>query len=172
MEGTEIETRVRRPEHEPLQFSLATVLLVVTISAVCLSVVFYGPEWLRGVLVVTLVTAVPVILTVLLVYARGYMRTFSIGALFPAGSIFFGISLFVVIEFVDRARFDPVFAKAPPTGVAILIMIYCATLIAFGLLAVVTRWRLEAPPRESQLQTQPYWDDLPAEESQPGEVCE
>jgi len=173
MEVSEIKTRVRRPEPEPIQFSLTTLLLVVTVSAICLSIVFYDTGWLRSLLILTLVTAVPVILIVALVYARGYMRTFSIGALVPAGRIFLGISLFTVIEFADRGYSELDFGRAPPTAIAILIMFYCAALMAFGLLAVVTRWRLEAPQRESLVQALlPDWDDSPAGESQSGEVSE
>ena len=176
MEVTEIETRVRRPEHEPLQYSLATVLLIITFAAACFSAVLAGSGTVRLVVVLVLMVTIPMVLTVLLVYGRGYLRTFCIGALFPSGVFFLGGGS-QLVNFL-RFRKDMDLLLAGNSGdvrqewLAIAILIYGAVILVFGLVAVLIRWRLEAPRRESQLQTQPYWDDLPVEESQPGDVCE
>jgi hypothetical protein len=173
MEGTEIETRVRPSKPEPVQFSLASILLVITLTAAVFSSVLAGSDTVRVAAVSVLTVAVPMVLTVLLVYGRGYLRTFCIGALFPATLIvplaFQGLDFFLY----DSNRIGRL-GRAGDQGelLAIAILIYGVVILWFGSVAVAIRWRLEAPPRESQLQTQPDWDDLPAEESQPRDVCE
>jgi len=71
----------------PIQYSLATMLIVMTLLAVVCSGLFAGPQWLTAATAGLLTLIVPLVLTVTLIYGKGYLRTFCIGAIFPAGTI-------------------------------------------------------------------------------------
>ena len=177
MEVSEIQTRLRRPKPEPVQFSLASILLVITLTAAVFSSVLAGSDTARVAVVFVLTVAVPMILTVLLVYGRGYLRTFCIGALFPAAAT---ATLIVPLAFQCVDFFLYNYNRIGRVGrpgdegewLAIAILIYGVVILLFGSVAVAIRWRLEAPQRRQQKQALPDWDDLPDEESQQMDVSD
>ena len=67
----------------PFQFSLRTLIIVMTALAVVCSGLFAGPLWATVLTALLLTMLTPVAFTVAVIYGRGYLRTFSIGALFP-----------------------------------------------------------------------------------------
>ncbi len=92
----------REPPARPFQFTLRTMFLVTTVVAVVLAGLSAPEdwEWLRYVTVFYVAVAVPIVPVVALIYGRGYVRTFAIGALFPAGAILWvllWLALFVVL---------------------------------------------------------------------------
>jgi len=71
------------PTGQPLQFSLRTLLIVMTVAAIFLSGLFGGTDWIAMATAYVLFTAWPMVLAIVLVYGRGRARTFCIGALIP-----------------------------------------------------------------------------------------
>ncbi len=147
METSQRGNRGDAGELNPFQFSLAGILIICTILAVCLSAVTSGPPWVVSLTMFLLSLAVPMSLTVTLVYGRGYLRTFCIGALFPCGVMLMGTLSFSSILFMWSD-----FGGRPSrrdTGMEFLIgiLICGVVIVAFGLLAMLIRWRLEAPLR-------------------------
>jgi hypothetical protein len=139
-------------EHEstvqrPFQYSLRSMLILTTGVAVALSLLVAGPVWLAMLSAAFLALAIPMALTIFLVYGRGALRTFSIGALFPAGVMLF--------TFVPRFSYGlglGVFSRgdAEERLAAIIFTIGgCLVSTAFGLLAVGLRKIVEArfPPQ-------------------------
>ena len=75
------------PEAPPrfLQFSLGTMFVVTTAVAIVCSLLFSMPTVAGFPLLLVFSVALPAALTTVIIYGRGYQRTFCIGALFPAG---------------------------------------------------------------------------------------
>jgi hypothetical protein len=83
---------VPRPEiapRRPFQFTLRTMFLVTTVVAVVLGGLSVPEqwEWVRVLTMFYVAVAVPIVAVTALVYGRGYVRTFALGALFPAAAI-------------------------------------------------------------------------------------
>ncbi len=77
-----------------LQFSLRTILVVMTLSALLCGLLFASPGFVGMLTLFFLYTAAPVALTITIVYGRGYLRTFAIGAMFPGGlAVFFSYAV-------------------------------------------------------------------------------
>jgi len=73
------------PPGPSFQFSLKTLLVVTTSVAVGLSSLVAAPAVINLIAATCFLMLLPVVLTVVLVYGRGYQRTFCIGAMFPSG---------------------------------------------------------------------------------------
>ena len=70
-----------------LQFGLSTMLLITTVTAILCSLVFSVPFYIALPLMLFMTVAVPpAVWTMVIIYGRGYQRTFGIGAMFPAGA--------------------------------------------------------------------------------------
>ena len=85
---------MRRPKEQRLktrpwrvQFGLRAMFVVTTALAVFCSVMYRLPERLAVTASLCLLISVPVALTVVLIHGRGYARTFSVGAMFPAATV-------------------------------------------------------------------------------------
>ena len=83
----------RGGRRRPFQYSLRSMFVVTTAAAIGLSLLVAGPYWLIMLVLVIVALAIPMLLTIALIYGRGAIRTFSIGALFPAGSSVSGCTL-------------------------------------------------------------------------------
>jgi hypothetical protein len=74
-----------------IQFSLrALLLLPVLIGAVC-AVLFATPPAVAVLQLMVASLVLPAALTTVVIYGKGYKRTFCIGALFPSGALFLGV---------------------------------------------------------------------------------
>jgi hypothetical protein len=82
-----------------IQFSLAAMLLAVTVFAVPLAVVAREPAWQTGLALVFLVMAIPAVLVAAALYTRGLWRLFCIGAMIPAFMILFSFSIWMYAVF-------------------------------------------------------------------------
>ena len=146
------DSPVHPPDYRPrFQFSLRTLLILMTGLAILLSGLFGGPGWLALCTVCVLLIAVPMVLTSVLIYSRGYRRTFCIGALFPAGSTMTVLSP-LSFPYMMMGAFDGVGAD-PATRLVILasLTVYSMLVIVFGLAAVWIRRMVEpARARESR----------------------
>ncbi len=140
-----------QPEHPApgpggMQFSLRTLFIVTTGLAVTTSGVFAGPTWVSVVTAMVFTAAATIALTVVLIYGRGYQRTFCIGALFPSGLVTYqATGSLLALMWYGMGTGSGVTAL----GVAIFLMVYCLVVIAAGLLALGVRWMVESSRRES-----------------------
>ena len=153
------QTDPERPDSRPrrFQYSLRTLFVLTTGLAMLCSILFSLPTWLAELAVVFLVISTAAALTVTLIYGRGYVRTFCIGALFPAGvcllSSTYGLEMIydVLIAFLrsDDERLV----------IQIFVTLYYTLVLGDGVLAVCVRRLAEAPddrePPESRRDEEP-----------------
>ncbi len=152
------------PSPGRLQFSLRTMLIIMTGFAATLSGVFAGPDWMRMITAVFFTTAVTIVLVVVLVYGRGYQRTFCIGALFPSGLVTYQIggSAFM------RATYGMGPDEMTELLAAIFLLAYCLVVLCGGLLAMGVRWMVESSHRDSPAAECPVPVGSPFAESDDG----
>ena len=139
------------------QFTLRTMLIMMTVFSVLLSGLFACPPWVGALIVGVLVVLVPMALTIGVIYGRGNLHTFCIGALYPAG---------VTLIFFHRTFYTPFLAGisgrsgSEQAGIffSIAMAVYSAMVVVFGLLAMGVRRWVETPAALSPLQ--PHDGDL------------
>jgi hypothetical protein len=122
------------------------MFVVTTALAVVLSGLFAGPAWLAYVTAILLAVAAPMVLTVVLIYGRGYARTFCVGALFPLGVLLSALgSGFLTYPFYGRGPFGrgPSVDEEARLYIGFALVIASIVIVAFGLLAMGTRWMVE-----------------------------
>jgi hypothetical protein len=86
-----------------MQFSQRTLLLLPLVLVCVLAVLFTKPANIAFVELLVISFLLPAVLTVTLVYGKGYTRSFCIGALFPAGALCFWSTL-ILITLGDARR--------------------------------------------------------------------
>ena len=144
-----------RPAHgpsasRPFQFTLRTTFIVMTAAALTMSATMAAPAFLAGLCLVAWFVILPVILTVVVIYGRGYQRTFCIGALFPATSCLLGTGAFVALMWVFPEDASSVLTDLRDKHLYRIAMVLMATLLAAvvaGLLAIWVRRLVERPER-------------------------
>ncbi len=145
------------PRPLPFQFSLRSLLVLTTLTAVFLSCLFGGPLWLATFACLLVIFAAPVTLITIIVYGTGYRRTFAIGALTFVGSLTIspaGIPYYLYIIFDG----DDGVAFRCYVLIGLLVGILIAA--AFGLLAVMVRRMVEpAPSTTKNRPEEPASDD-------------
>jgi hypothetical protein len=125
----------------PFQYSLQSALILMTATAVALSLLVASPVWLARLTAFVLGMALPMVLTVTLVYGRGPLRTFSIGALFPAG--------LMCLSAVGNLSYNwgaGMFAGGRPEERPVIvgfIVCACLAIVLFGLVALGVRRLVE-----------------------------
>jgi len=143
------------------------MFVVTTAAAIGLSLLVASPDWLTVLLFVLLALAIPMVLTVALIYGRGRLRTFSIGALFPAGAL-------VVIMFTEGAPFFGMRSSlVEPLEKRLFVMFFivgaCAVTVGFGFLAIWVRRIVEARTGQHPPGSDPHTDaPIDTEETRPG----
>lgn len=141
MEIQESSTGSSRGGGTPFQYNLRTMLIVMTALAVALSGIFAGPAGLSLLTGLFLGIMAPMVLTIGLIYGRGNLRTFCIGALFSAGLILFSLTPAASYWLVGvPGPADP--DTAPYVGVYVLVA--GVVIVVMGLVAVGVRWMIEA----------------------------
>jgi len=135
------------PRRRPFQFRLRTLFVVTTAAAIILAGLSAPSERVRVLSAGSLILAIPVVLTTVLVYGRGYARTFCIGGLFPAGCIVLwslaGSLLGNTLEFFDLHSNLGEQAAELVVWLALDLLLT----IAMGLLAMGVRWLVESSNR-------------------------
>ena len=136
-----------------LQYTSRTLLALTTAVAIACAVFFTLPPWVSVVAAVCVVISMPAVLTVMLIYGRGYTRTFCIGALFPAGVLLSPIASTYTFQIVAELLNEVFDSLEPNIAVLVSLNIYFAVVLGNGLLAVGVRRLMEAgqptPPRPS-----------------------
>jgi hypothetical protein len=139
-----------------LQFGLRAMFVVTTVLAVLCSAVYRLPEKLAVIASLCLLVSVPVVLTVVLIHGRGYARTFSVGAMFPAGLSFLSlllsqygfdaIVLDAINEFLDWNDYRLI--------LSVFLGVYSFVVVGNGLLAVAVHWALDRGREQDQREPQ------------------
>jgi hypothetical protein len=157
------------PEHHPFQFTLRTMFIVTTLVAVACSGLF-APVWHVVVAtIVSLIVLICVALTIAIVHARGYLRTFCVGAIFPAAMVLAVMFLACILNSTvilgllmpSTTNVDVTFDATDSSvreGTAIGVAYYLGFCFAGGLVAIGTRWMIESPRRPPRQHV--HWDPL------------
>ena len=151
-----------QPEHRPFQFTLRTMFIVTTVVAMWCSGLF-APYALSQLVTVTLwVFTVPVVLVVMLIYGRGYMRTFAIGGLFTTFPllichvvlVYSLVMVAISLASGGNADWSDAFGTAIPDESRLAAGLFCAgytaVIFLFGFLAMGVRWMVESPQRTAR----------------------
>ena len=138
------------PSRHSFQFSLLGLFGAMTLVAVFCAVFFAAPLWVGLLAALFFGVSIPGVLTTMLVYGRGYGRTFAIGALFPVGLAALPVALYSIYwpaVFLGSGVGDD-----PDTRRFILIYVVGGSAMAAGsgLTAVATRWLIERPRRRRE----------------------
>lgn len=148
MADTIIQSDEPIPERRPFQYSLRTLFIITTVLAILCAGLFATPDWIRWIIAALCLFFIPVIFISSVIYCRGYMRTFFIGALITVGplvavKVYF--SFWFIISFFESSS-DSGFAPFMPGmiffGIIILSMIA-------GLTAMLVRWIIESAQRKA-----------------------
>ena len=133
------------------QYSLRTLLLLPVVAGVLFSLLFASPSPVIALELIALGTVMPGVLLVMAIFGQGAMRAFSIGALFPVGSLFI-VSLMLLLSQSDTS--DP-WLWFPGQGsietMQRLFDVCCTLAIVTGLSCVGVRWALVSPRGWRQL---------------------
>lgn len=137
---------IDNPSRRPFQFSLRSLLIVMTITAVLLSGLFAGPGWTVTVTAYIVCIVWPMVVVVTLVYCRGWARTFCIGALFPVVPLL-AMAYFFTIAFAFEGydSSDVEFEERVRLGLTFLLV--CVSSILCGTLALGVRRMVEPSGR-------------------------
>ena len=150
------------PRARPFQFSLRTMFIVTTVVAVWCGGLF-APYALARYLTLTLwMLSVPVVLLVMVIYARGPLRTFAIGGLTTTLPLVFchivlayviiaGASVALSSGTSDWSGFNVNDDSAESRfGPGVFCAVYTAVIFLFGFLAIGIRWIVE-PSRQTRI---------------------
>ena len=120
------------------QFSLRSFLLVMTVAAVGCGLLFGAPITFAFFLVFFVFTAAPLALTIGIVYGKGYLRTFAIGAMFPGGLalLYSYVLLASGFDSLDEDLETRIYLAAYLGGLFVLLALY-------GGVAMLVRWLIE-----------------------------
>ncbi len=148
----DVETQKGTPKRRKgcLQFSLRTHVLVMTVTALFCGLFFAAPVAVASVLLYFHYTALPVVVTVMLIYGRGYLRTFAIGAAFPGLPLPLYTYFLLESVSVGHAIFE---------SRLVLALCFCVPLVMLGLygtIALAVRWlidRRQCPTPQRPLDT-------------------
>jgi hypothetical protein len=100
--ATEVnEVRAAEPERFVFQFGLSTMLILTVLVAVSCSLFFSMPNKPGTIALMVITLALPAVFATVLIYGRGYRRTFCLGALFPSGVMMVCTSLMVMIHAIS-----------------------------------------------------------------------
>jgi hypothetical protein len=133
----------RQPEPRPFQFTLRTMFIITTVAAVGCAAAFWPTEGVRAIAVLYLIVVTPMAITVALIYGRGYVRTFCIGALFPAVATILFFIYFFIGELIGAGD-----DQAARYKIATFMGAYLMLVSISGVLAMGIRWMVESPERE------------------------
>jgi hypothetical protein len=132
-----------RPPKAPrpfLQFGLGTIFWITSATAVACTIVFRIPSEFAVPLILFTSVALPAVLTTLIVYGRGYQRTFCIGAMFPA-VVFF---LFILSSGINQVRWN--LSGLSAFEFQMLVCSFWASIVLIGGLCVGVRKLAERRP--------------------------
>ena len=135
-----------QPHASPFQFSLRTMFILTTVVAILCSGLFASPHWGRLLTLFCWLLASPAVLTAVVIYGRGYLRTFAIGGLFAAGptAVYSLLLWYAVGEAMIDNNWESVFQPNDSVyGEGIFVAVQSTATILLGLLVMGVRWMVE-----------------------------
>jgi hypothetical protein len=136
-----------------LQFSLRTMLLLMTVSALACGALFAAPPIVGlSIVGIFLLFFTPTVLAIVVIYGSGYGRTFAIGALIPLGVLFQAYSpyflyYFMAPDFVGDSIVTRLIIAACLGGALVFLAIN-------GGVAMLARWLLERSRHRGQAESE------------------
>lgn len=85
--STERHRQTRLPRLDALQFSMSDLLILIFVLSVAFTVLFAMPNWAAATILIIATILLLAVLISALVYARGRIRAFCIGALVPTALV-------------------------------------------------------------------------------------
>jgi hypothetical protein len=171
------------PDSVGFQFSLRALLVLTALVALCCGLLFAAPGWVAALTMFAMLMTLPAVWLTGMIYGPGYVRTFCTAALVPAGAILLGSGLFagyVVLALglgeMDWGDFSVLDEAGWPYGV--VASVYVGLSLLAGTLAIVVRWMIEPPRRRSRRapppSTSPWseqvdWQPDPLHDTQAGD---
>lgn len=150
------EPLATEPRGRPFQFTLRTMFIVTTVVAIVCAGLSWPTSSVQLMTTLYLAVTVPMVITVAMIYGRGYVRTFSIGAMFPAGLALWYALVFTLFL---RSPFQPNDPDTLRWTLMVWTSVATALIILGGLIAMGVRWMVESPQRPQP--PQKTWDPLP-----------
>lgn len=89
-----------------LQFRLSSIFVLTFLVAVACTLLFSMPPMPGLLLLLVFSVVLPAVLTIIIVYGRGYRRAFCIGAMFPAVLTLLPLAVLSAILFIEPNGFD------------------------------------------------------------------
>ena len=133
----------------PMQFSLRTMFVLTACVAVACTVLFAVPDPLAVPLLLALTIAVPAVLATFVIYGRGYLRTFCIGALFPTATALYASAWFLGFCLLDADVSD--WYELATEDAAVVYRWYAGIswvlAVVIGLICVGARWLVAGKKR-------------------------
>jgi hypothetical protein len=126
------------------QYTLRTLFALTTAAAISCAIFFGLPAWVSAVAAVCVIVSMPGVLTVMLIYGRGYTRTFCIGALFPAGACLSPVASYYSFQIVVQLLNEVMDSVETNIAVLVFLNVYFAVVLGNGPLAVGVRRLVEA----------------------------
>ncbi len=136
------------PFRPPFQYSLWSMFVLTTAAAIGLAFFVSAPTWLMILVSVLFALALPMVLTIAVIYGHGRLRTFSIGALFPAGFLVVSIAPMTMMGVPFYAIYDLALRTEDLVARLVVMAVVAVTVVvtgAFGLLALWVRRMVERP---------------------------
>ncbi len=127
-------------KRRPFQFSLRTLFILTTFLAAALGMLVTAPTIVRLCTAGFFTLLLPMVLVIVLIYGRGYARTFCVGALFPSAILLWPVSGYPVFFYAIATDFDEMGWWA---GLWVASIVIISTI--FGLLAIGVRRAIESP---------------------------
>ncbi len=142
------------PHGGSFRFSLLALLLLTAMVAVSCSLLFASQGWVRVFSIIIFVFAFPTVWVATLIYGRGYLRTFAIGALCSGGTVavFSGL-LLIYVSFAMISSYSASWSELAEQfaevtfGPAVSVACFFGINVITGRIAVATRWMIESSRR-------------------------
>ncbi|MCE5268670.1 MAG: hypothetical protein LLG00_12370 [Planctomycetaceae bacterium] len=127
----------------PFQFTLRTMFIVTTVVAIAMGGLCTPIAGVQALALLYLSLLVPALLTITLIYGRGYVRTFAIAALFPAGFALLCTMIYGLEDVFEADRFLAERQAAP--AMVLVVASAMALIVLAGVTGMGMRWMIESP---------------------------
>jgi hypothetical protein len=134
-----------------VQFSLRSLFVLMAVVALLCGLLVAGSPAVRWCTGLALLLLLPLVWTVMLIYGRGYQRTFAIGAMFPGGIVLVYVSITFYYVALGMLYNVPAttwhdlrdFVGQSATTLAGIAGVELVLSILFGIVATGLRWMIE-----------------------------
>jgi hypothetical protein len=129
------------------------MFILTTVVAVLCSGLFAGPSWARLLTLYCWSLAFPAVMATLVIYGRGYTRTFAIGGLFGmAPMVVYNVLIgWTLGTAFTEGNWDSLIPDKEQTyAEGIMVGCYSGAVALLGLLVMGVRWMVESPQRTAR----------------------